>query len=129
MTITFLFYLLMVKHAVCDFYLQGRLTVIGDENKLLSKKKNRHALDHAIGTAVVFIILNFLTQASWLVIPLFAVMDYVLHLLIDWRKNIITKRYKLTIEDRSFWKLTAIDQCAHYSCYFLYCWLYIVYWL
>ena len=129
MTIAFLFFLLMIKHALCDFYLQGRLVGVGDENKLLSKKKNRHALDHAIGTAVVFIILNFFTQASWLAIPFFAVMDYVLHLFVDWRKNIITKRYKLTIEDRNFWKLTAIDQCAHYSCYFLYCWLYIVYWL
>ncbi len=119
----------MVKHALCDFYLQGRLVGGGDENKLLSKKKNRHALDHAIGTAIVFIILNFFTQASWLAIPFFAILDHVLHLLIDWRKNIITKHYKLTVVDRSFWKLTAIDQCAHYSCYFLYCWLYIVYWL
>jgi len=119
----------MVKHALCDFYLQGRLVGGGDENKLLSKKKNRHALDHAIGTAIVFIILNFFTQALWLAIPFFAILDYVLHLLIDWRKNIITKHYKLTVADRSFWKLTAIDQCAHYSCYFLYCWLYIVYWL
>ena len=119
----------MVKHALCDFYLQGRLVGGGDENKLLSKKKNRHALDHAIGTAIVFIILNFFTQASWLAIPFLAVMDYVLHLFVDWRKNIITKHYKLTVADRSFWKLTAIDQCAHYSCYFLYCWLYIVYWL
>ena len=43
------FYLLMIKHAICDFALQGRLKGSGNENKLLSKKKNLHALDHAVG--------------------------------------------------------------------------------
>jgi hypothetical protein len=129
-----LFYLLMIKHAICDFMLQGRLQGSGNENKLFSRKKNLHALDHAIGTSLVFLVVFAITHDMSMVIPwigilFFAVTDYVLHLIIDWRKNIITKKYKLTIEDRSFWKLTAIDQCFHYTCYFLYCWLYLTYWL
>ena len=134
MLFAFLFYLLMVKHALCDFMLQGRLKGGGNENKLFSKKKNLHALDHAVGTSVVILIVMNISHdmsmlTPWLAIPFFAVLDYVLHLIIDWRKNIITKKYSLTISDRAFWKLTAIDQCFHYSCYFLYCWLFVKYWL
>ncbi len=134
MIFALIFYLLMIKHAVCDFAIQGRLKGSGNENKLLSRKKNLHALDHAIGTSLVFLIVFAITHDMSMIIPwigilFFAVTDYVLHLVIDWRKNIITKKYKLTIEDRSFWKLTSIDQCFHYSCYFLYCWLFLTYWL
>ena len=134
MLIATLFYLLMIKHALADFYFQGRLLGGGDENKLLSKKKNRHALDHAIGTALVFFLVLSVTHDMTMIIPWicllsFAILDYVLHLLIDWRKNIITKKHKWKVSDRQFWKLTAIDQCAHYSCYILYCWLFANYWL
>ena len=134
MLFAFLFYLLMIKHALCDFMLQGRLLGSGDENKLFSKKKNLHALDHAIGTAIVIFIIMAMTHDMTMSYPWYgifslAILDYILHLIIDWRKNIITKKYKLTVHDRSFWKLTAIDQCFHYSCYFLYCWLFLTYWL
>ena len=51
MLFALLFYLLMIKHAICDFMLQGRLKGSGNENKLFSRKKNLHALDHAIAVS------------------------------------------------------------------------------
>jgi len=89
MLFAFLFYLLMIKHALCDFMLQGRLLGSGDENKLFSKKKNLHALDHAIGTAIVIFIVMAMTHDMTMSYPWYgifslAILDYILHLIIYW---------------------------------------------
>ena len=52
--VTTLFFLLMVKHFVCDFALQGRFKQ-KDKHLLTSTKGHMHALDHALGTALVFL--------------------------------------------------------------------------
>ena len=117
------FYILTLKHALCDFALQGRFK--GENKKwiLLSRKGMLHAFDHLIGTAIVLTVMNLYLQTNWLMVPLIAVLDFVLHLVIDWRKNIIVKHHGWSQNDRQFWVLTSIDQGAHLSCYLLYCWL------
>ena len=117
------FYILTLKHALCDFALQGRLK--GDNRKwvLLSRKGLLHAFDHLVGTAIVLTVMNLYLQTNWFIVPLIAVLDFILHLVIDWRKNIIVKHYGWSQNDRQFWVLTSIDQGAHLSCYLLYCWL------
>ena len=62
----FVFYLLMVKHFIGDFALQGRLKAIHDKHLLTSLKGHLHALDHAIGSAFVFLFVScyFLAQGK-----------------------------------------------------------------
>ena len=55
MMVTTVFFLLMVKHFVCDFALQGRFKEKHDKHLVSSTKGHLHALDHAVGTALVFL--------------------------------------------------------------------------
>ena len=109
----FVFFLLMVKHFISDFALQGRLKLIHDKHLLTSKKGHTHALDHAIGTAYANGQLIFIT------ILIFPLLDYVLHFLIDWCKANFVIANKMKQQDRAFWILTGIDQIFHTSAYFL----------
>lgn len=113
-----LLFLLLVKHFICDFALQGRLRQTHDKHKLTSLKGHLHALDHAVGTSLVFVLLvlamalNSHFISLW-VIPLFGIMDYVIHLIIDWLKNNFVKANDWQQSSREFWILTSIDQCLH----------------
>lgn len=120
----FVFFLLMVKHFVCDFALQGRFAKkTHDKHLLTSHLGHLHALDHGIGTSLVFLFV-----ASWafaqghaifVTIILFGILDYVMHFLIDWLKNnfVVSNGWKQS--DREFWILTSVDQSLHTLSYFL----------
>ena len=54
----------------------------------------------------------------WAVI--ITLLDFVLHAVIDYVKRIYTLRVKLDIKSNKFWKVQAVDQMAHYSCYLFY---------
>ena len=129
-----IFFLLSIKHNICDFALQGRLfKQVRDKHLLTSVGGHLHALDHAIGTALIF-----LFASSWAIsqgqtiftsIIVFAVMDYVLHFIIDCLKNNFVKENKMDKSQRSFWILTSIDQCLHITCYLLYVILFDIYFI
>ena len=118
-----LFFLLIVKHFICDFGLQGRLKYIHDKHLLTSAKGHFHALDHAVGTALVFLFVSSWALAQgqkiFTTIIVFAMLDYVLHFMIDWLKNNFVKANGWKQESRQFWILTSIDQSLHAVCYFL----------
>ena len=111
---TLFFYLLVVKHAIADLALQS-LIVGGDKLDLRSHKGYRHALDHAALTLLV---------ASWFVsVPLavsLALLDFSLHFLIDYCKSLYVRRLSITMDDRLFWPIQSLDQCAHFTCYLFY---------
>ena len=111
------FYLLLVKHAIADLWLQSRLNKpkFGEKDQLRTPKLWLHALDHAVLTALVTLLFAGLWWA--LVIGL---MDFVLHAIIDYVKRMYTLKNKITTKQTLFWKIQAIDQLAHFSCYFLY---------
>ncbi len=119
----FVFFLLMVKHFISDFALQGRLKLIHDKHLLTSKKGHTHALDHAIGTALVFLFVASYAYANgqliFITILIFPLLDYMLHFLIDWCKANFVIANKMKQQDRAFWILTGIDQIFHTSAYFL----------
>ena len=117
MTLAIYFYLLLVKHAIADLWLQSRLnqTKYGDKLKLTSPKLWLHSLDHAVLTAVI----TLLFAGLWWAIVI-AVLDFVLHSLIDYVKRVYTVRKNITTKQNLFWKIQAIDQLAHFSCYFIY---------
>ena len=114
MTAAYVLFLLVVKHAVADLILQSRLTT-GDKADLSSPKGYRHALDHALCTLLVCI---FFAPIPWALG--IAVLDFILHFIIDFSKTKIVRRYKIKYEGKAFWCIQGIDQIAHYSCYIFY---------
>lgn len=111
------FYLLLVKHAVADLWLQSRLNnpKYGDKKNLTDRKLWIHSLDHAALSAVI----TLLFAGLWWAI-IIAVLDFVLHSVIDWTKRVYTLDRKITTKQNLFWKIQSVDQILHYSCYFLY---------
>ena len=115
---TLYFYLLLVKHAIADLWLQSRFNNkkhYGEKENLLKPKLYLHSLDHAGLTAFVTLIF---AGIYWAII--IAILDFVLHSVIDYVKRIYTLKTKLNINSSKFWKVQAIDQIAHFSCYILY---------
>jgi len=78
------FYLLLVKHAIADLWLQGRLNKpkFGSKDNLLTPKLWLHCLDHAVLTLIIALLFVGLLPAL-----MFAVLDFVTHLIIDYAKN------------------------------------------
>ena len=115
---TLYFYLLLVKHAIADLWLQSRFNnkpKYGEKEHLMKPKLWLHSLDHAVLTAIVTLIFAGLYWAL-----IIAVLDFVLHSIIDYVKRIYTLRTNLNTNQNKFWKVQAIDQIAHFSCYLLY---------
>jgi len=120
-----LLFLLLVKHFVCDFALQGRFPQTHDKHKLTSRKGHLHALDHAFGTAFVFLLVSiFMFVAKdtnvFVSIVLFAVLDYIAHFKIDWLKNNFVVANEFKQNDRAFWILTSVDQILHALTYLVF---------
>ena len=121
----FVFFLLMVKHFICDFALQGRLKQTHDKHKLTSVKGHLHALDHASGTAFVFLLVSIFMfikndTSIFVSVLLFAVLDYIAHFKIDWLKNNFVVANDFKHSDRAFWILTSIDQILHTLTYLVF---------
>ena len=90
---TLYFYLLLVKHAIADLWLQSRFNgkpKYGEKEQLLKPKLYLHSLDHAVLTALVTLIFAGL---YWAII--IAILDFVLHSIIDYVKRIYTLKTKL----------------------------------
>jgi len=110
------FYLLLVKHAVADLWLQSRLNnpKYGDKKNLTDRKLWIHSLDHTAGTAVITLLFAGLW---WAIIA--ALLDFVLHSVIDWTKRVYTLDRKITTKQNLFWKIQAVDQILHYTTYLI----------
>ena len=119
----FVFFLLLVKHFISDFALQGRIKLPHDKHLWKSKKGHLHALDHAIGTALVFLFGASYAYANgqviFITILLFPIIDYVLHFIVDWCKANFVLANDIKQQDRAFWILTSFDQILHASTYLL----------
>jgi len=110
------FYLLLVKHAIADLWLQGRLNKpkFGSKDNLLTPKLWLHCLDHAVLTLIIALLFVGLLPAL-----MFAVLDFVTHLIIDYAKNRYVSHTKLTTKNHKFWKIQSVDQILHYTTYFV----------
>ena len=125
-------FLLLVKHSICDLALQGRFSTKyprGSKLNIWHPNGTLHALDHAIGTGIVFLFasvyLKIFTDVSNIIFCgfiLFAFLDFWFHLLIDWRKSHIVKKSKVSLNDHKFWIISSVDQIFHFSCYWFYIW-------
>ena len=108
-----LLYCLLAKHAIADLLIQS-IRKPGDKTNFKDPKGYLHALDHGILTALVVYFLTYNVSDAIIV----GVADTLLHYIIDYIKSTISKRNKLTTDHKMFWVLQAVDQLAHYTCYF-----------
>ena len=117
------FFLLIVKHFICDFALQGRFKITHDKHLLTSRKGHLHALDHAVGTALVFLFASSWAlaqgQTIFTSIVIFALFDYICHFTIDWLKGNFVRANNWSQESRQFWILSSFDQILHTTSYLI----------
>lgn len=102
--------MLIVKHFICDFVLQTN-KMIYDKGTYGAVSGIYHAMEHAIGTAVV---LCFFFYSIWAAIAL-ALVDGFLHYHIDWVKQNYGGHH--TPRDKQFWVWLGADQMCHYLTY------------
>lgn len=107
------FILLLLKHTVCDLFLQSTRPPSNKAN-LFSWGLHRHCIDHAVATLII--LLFFIDIKYALLLSMF---DYTTHCIIDWLKHIILNKYKVIKNGKMFWGLQTIDQALHYTNYFV----------
>jgi hypothetical protein len=99
---------LMLKHAVADFYLQSAY-------QYLNKRRYGHPggiVHSAIHVALTPLV--YLVIAPSLLLALgIAASEFLLHYHIDWLKEQITHRNGWTAKDRGFWYALGADQLVH----------------
>jgi hypothetical protein len=110
--------ILLFKHLVCDFFLQTAYQyrnkgIYGHPGGLL------HAGLHVLGTAFLFLYVN----PGPKIIALILAGEFVVHYHIDWTKEQIVKRLKLSTEDAAFWWVLGVDQFLHGATYIAIAWL------
>jgi len=105
-------FILLAKHCVFDFFLQ---TPYQYQNKGIYGHPGGflHAGLHALGTTPLFLwIVPSTALAAAIVIG-----EFVVHYHIDWSKEQIVKRMKLTSSDAPFWWTLGVDQFLHGATY------------
>ena len=114
LSITFL--LLCVKHFIADLYLQALYIKPSRKWIYLDHKAHRHALHHAILSAVVFL----LCWGWWWLAAVMLMVDYVTHWHIDWAKTRIARHlnWAEATHPRGYWFLQTLDQITHFVIYF-----------
>jgi hypothetical protein len=100
---------LMVKHALADFYLQTPYQYLnkgtyGHPGGLL------HAAIHMALTPFVYLVL---LPGSLLLAGSIALGEFLVHYHVDWLKEQILRRNELTTQTSGFWHALGTDQLIH----------------
>lgn len=100
---------LMLKHAVADFYLQTPYQhlnkgIYGHPGGII------HSAIHVALTPLVYLVI---APASLLLVLGIALGEFLLHYHIDWLKEQIVHRNGWTAQDSGFWYALGTDQCLH----------------
>jgi hypothetical protein len=101
--------ILMVKHAVADFYLQTTYQYL-NKGKYGHPGGILHASIHTVLTPLVYLVL---LPGSLLIVGVIAIGEFLLHYHIDWLKEQVTHRNGWTAQDRGFWYALGTDQLMH----------------
>lgn len=107
------FVVLAIKHTLADYTLQTPYQIrnkgrYGHPGGLL------HAGTHILLTLPVFLVLP---ASSVALAAAILAGEFLLHYHLDWSKEQLTKRYKLTQKDTMFWNLFGLDQLLHMLSY------------
>ena len=100
--------LLTVKHIIADFVLQNSWMAYGKDQKTgWALPLLAHCLIHL---AVLMVLLLIVAPWFWFV----ALIDFVIHIVIDRAKGICSSTFKMTPEQPWFWTLIGVDQALHH---------------
>jgi hypothetical protein len=110
--------ILLIKHLIFDFFLQTEYQyknkgIYGHPGGIL------HAGLHAFGTSFLFL---YVYPGAALAAQIL-VGEFIVHYHIDWTKEQIIKRMKLTTGDAAFWWALGVDQFLHGATYIVIAWL------
>ena len=110
--------ILLIKHLVFDFFLQ---TAYQYKNKGIYGHPGGilHAGLHAFGTSFLFL---YAFPGAALAAQIL-VGEFVVHYHIDWTKEQVVKRMRLTAEDAAFWWTLGVDQFLHGATYIVIAWV------
>ena len=109
-----IFFLLAIKHGICDLALQALYCRPSHKHIYLAPKAILHSLHHGVGTWVVLMMFtNYLTAIS------LAILDMVLHPNIDFVKSSIVKKNAWSLDGVWYWVATTVDQNLHFAGYLL----------
>jgi len=108
---------LQTKHLVADYLIQ---------TPYMFRNKGRYGhpggLLHAgIHSGLTAALLG-MTGAAWLIVFLLAALEFILHYHIDWAKETLTQKQKLTPNVARFWNLHGLDQWLHQLTYVAIVW-------
>ena len=107
--------LLLVKHAIADFFLQ-RSFMFKDKHVYAGSGGMVHAATHGFLTllAIVACLPNL-----WLFAIVLSLLDAVVHYHIDYIKSNWNVRAQATTSELRFWYAFGLDQTAHFLTYVL----------
>ena len=109
-TVLLIMSLLILKHFVCDFWLQFSYMI--DEKGTYGAEGGRHhALMHTAGTFLVLAVTISSIEAAVVI----GFLDGFIHYHIDWAKMKLSQH--LTPVDNEFWWFIGADQMLHYLTY------------
>lgn len=114
MTSLIFLYLLTVKHAIADLWLQSRLVNRGTKTDLLTPRLWIHCLDHAVLTFFIALVFVGILNALWL-----SLLDFVVHFAIDYGKSIYQKYKGVGYGSKKYWLYASIDQILHFTTYLI----------
>ena len=110
---------LLTKHAVADYFLQGRYQW-GNKGRYGHPGGIVHSAVHAALTAPVFLIVaapSFILGAALLG------AEFLIHYHVDWLKDRIVRARGWTAGDAMFWHAIGIDQLLHGLTYIAIVWM------
>jgi hypothetical protein len=111
-------WILLAKHLVFDFFLQTAYQyrnkgIYGHPGGIL------HAGLHAFGTSFLFL---YVYPGAALAAQILA-GEFIVHYHIDWTKEQVVKRLRLTTENSAFWWALGVDQFLHGATYIAIAWI------
>jgi hypothetical protein len=100
--------LLTFKHIIADFVLQTRWMAYGkDMKKGWALPLLVHCLIHL---AVAMVLILLVAPRFWYV----ALIDFVIHIIVDRLKGICSAYFGMTLQHPWFWTLMGVDQALHH---------------
>lgn len=109
-----LFIWLLLKHFICDWILQSN-GIAANKHNFKSIAGYSHAAMNMAGTALVvsmFYNLGIISGGT-LMFPIFLLIEFISHLLIDAGKMKLGMKYKPIPSQRIYWQLIGADQTLH----------------
>lgn len=98
-----------LKQLTCDFFLQSAWMALSKGNPTAKDGPKALALHAAIHAAFTLALMLYFAPGLWWL----ALVDFIVHGIIDKTKGAINYKMKLTHKDTGYWWTFALDQEAH----------------